>query len=218
MAKPDLELLRDILGDDKTHMTLAVVKKVEATGTVARVQVLTLPEELEVIATVTWDACSQGGGVFVLPAPKDLVMVSYTTEDREAWVIRRLSSSEDTIPKQAQDGHLVALAPPGKKAYLASDTAVLVGKGGMSDPTEPLVLGNVLASCLNALITQLEALLDKLTSGPLVICGSPGTPGTTYPALAADLATIKAQIDSAKTQYLSTSSSSILSQTAFTER
>lgn len=224
MASIDVEMLRELFGDKSATLTLAKVTKLEvvATKAVARVQVTTLPEELEVVATVSFPSCSQGGGFFNLPAPNDLGLVAYTEKTegggQEAYWIGHLSSSDDLIPAQAAAGHLMAFARPGKNAYLASDTKVLVGKGGTTDPTEPLVLGNVLAGCLNALITQLDALLDNLKNGPLVICGSPGTPGTTYPALATQLTAIKAQIDSAKSQYLDTSSSSILSQTAFTER
>lgn len=224
MAKLDLELLKDVFGDKRVHFSLAKVTKLEvvASKALARVQVTTLPEELEVVATVSFASCSQGGGLFNLPAPEDLGMIAYTDKteggSQEAFWIGHLSSDDDLIPQQAVDGHLVALARPGKMAYLASDTKVLVGKGGATDPTEPLVLGTTLVGCLNAVVTQVNALLDKLTSGPLVICGSPGTPGTTYPALAADLAAIKAQVTNLKTQYLDTSSSNIISQTAFTER
>lgn len=224
MAHLDMELLKDVFGDKRAIVTLAVVTKLEvvATKELARVQVLTLPDELEVVATVSFPSCSQGGGFFNLPAPQDLGLIAYTDKteggSQEAYWIGHLSSKDDLIPAQAAAGHLMAMARPGSKAYLASDTAVLVGKGGAADPAEPLVLGQTLVSCLNALWAQLDTLLQTLTTGPLVICGAPGTPGVTEPGLATNLASIKTQVDQIKTQYLDTSSSNIISQTAFTER
>lgn len=207
----DLEFLREVLSDNRMHLSLALVEKVETLddGSLARCQVKTLPAELELVATVTWDACSAGGGTFTLPDVKDLVLVAFTSPD-EAFVVRRLSSKEDKVPAPVKDGHTVIKAKDGKK--------VLVGKSGDSEPDEPMVLGNVAKSCLNDVFTKLDTLLTKLISGPLVICGSPGSAGSTFPALATDLGTIKTELATLKSQYLDTANSNILSQTAFIER
>ena len=111
-----------------------------------------------------------------------------------------------------------------------SDGKTYVGKttGTIS---EPLVLGNVLKSFLSDLTDKVVSLLDAtktfatdLKTGPVGI-GNLGSPVPIHPvfsakidALTAQLDTLKSGINSLKSSGLTTSSTNILSQTAFTAR
>lgn len=217
----DVEFLRQALADNRTHISLAVVKKVEVLLDLSgcQVQVMTLPEKLEVIATVCWAACSQGGFLGAIPVADDLILLAYD-EQGLAHVVSRLSSSDDKVPMQAKLGHMVVKAADGKKSYLQGDK-VLIGKPditGLIDPDEPLALGNVLVDLLTYLVGQYDDLLDKLIAGPIAMTTTPGSPAPTYPALVTALAIKKVDLALKKTLYLTASATNIISQTAFTER
>jgi hypothetical protein len=229
----DIEALRELFRDQRIHLVRARVDATELLldASKYKVQCTVLPHENEVVAEVGFGASGAGAGDFDLPLAGDLVLLAFT-DDGEAFVISRLSSSDDPIPRRA-DGNKVSAARDGQKFYLFSDSGVFLGAGGLTDPDEPLVLGNVLKSCLNDsvyqklqdIIDRVSSLIDKLVAGPLVICGSPGTPGSTYPALAADLNGLKTElgvltteITEDKAEFLTTPTSNILSGIAFTER
>lgn len=231
----DLESMRAIFSDKRTHLAVAIVEQVEILDDLSgcRVQLKTMPEELEMVATMTWAYCSQGGGVFAPVTPKDLVLCAFLGPD-EVLVISRISSLEDKVPVELKDGTTVIASLPGKKLLLKSDTEakvisdknviiggkekVYVGKGGETLPTEPMVLGTQALAYLTIIATAIESLLDKLATGPLVLCGAPGTPGVTDVALKAALEGIKTQFGTDKEKYLTTADTNIISKTAFTER
>ena len=145
MAGADLELLKKILEDRSLHIAYGTIMALDlaADRSVLRVRVKIFPEEMELIAKMTWEQVGPNAGVFGFPAVNDLVLVAFADKDiDQAFVIKRMTSLEDKIPLQAVSGDTVVRALAGKKTHVLSDTAVLLGRGG-ADPTQPLVLGTV---------------------------------------------------------------------------
>lgn len=147
----DLELIRQIVADNRLHIMLALVSRVAVASdrSICRVEVLVLPEKRPLIATMTWDAVGAGAGFYMLPQVNDMVLVGQAEgDDDQAFVMRRLSSEDDKIPATAITGDMVAKALAGKKLWLTSDTRINISKGDAA-PNENLVLGQVLKSVLS---------------------------------------------------------------------
>lgn len=145
MKSSGLEELRELLSDDRLLMSLGLVQDLELLEdrSLLYVTVLLVPEELKIVAKMSWEAVGPDAGDFQFPSKNDLVIVGFMDGHQDsAYVLRRLTSKEDTIPLQASTGDKVSKALAGKKSHLLSDTEVLLGRGG-ADPTEPLVLGDI---------------------------------------------------------------------------
>jgi hypothetical protein len=227
----DLEFLKAIFGDKRVHITLATVTKIEVVPSMslARVQCLTLPEELEIIATVGIPSCSQGAFLGGLPKAKDLGVIAYSDMEEAYWVTH-LSSSDDLIPQRAVDGAVLLQASSGEDAYVTGDS-VFIGKSRLVDPTEPLVLGNVLKSALTDILAdlksfvgQLKTFVDAIKTGPIGTDSLGGVAVTSPAVIAAATAfetqidTYSAQLDTRKSTYVTVAGSNIVSGVAFTER
>lgn len=215
----DIEMLRELFGDKRVHITKAIVDKVEVLldNSKVRCQVRVMPEEYEVIAEVSWGIVGPEAGDFQIPQVNDLVLMAYDTIDGEAYIIGRLTNTEDKLPQQAKLGHRVVKSLDGKKLYLLSGEAILLGSGGVTDPDEPLVLGNVMAEALGALYTRLDTLYTKLIAGPIGM-GNLGSPVPTYPALVTDLTAEQLAAGVEKEEFVDNALTNILSTIAFTER
>lgn len=163
----NLEALREILADNRTHIAIAEIVKVSlnADRTLVRVQVKVWPEMNEVVAIMSWDFVGDDAGDYTMPLPKELVLVAFADGSPDtSFVLRRLTSKEEKMPIQVQGGHTIKKARGGKKLYLASDTKVCLSKGGESDPTEPFVLGTVFkqwaASVLDLVMSHTHPYVD----------------------------------------------------------
>jgi len=229
----DLEALKSILRDPTVHIAVGVVQAVEPTVTLSNClcKVSVYPEEYPVVAKTSFPIVGPMSGVIQLPVAGDFVLLVQT--NTEQWyIIGRLNSPEDPLPLQAVLGQLVLRALSGKAVRLESDTAVYIGRGTILNPSEPLVLGNVLKAQQGALYDKISDLIDKLSgildtiiSGPVAITTTPGNPAPTYPALATSLTaqkalltTLKAQVVADKAQYVTVPLTNIVSAVAFTER
>lgn len=167
MPQPvDLEGLRELFKDDRTHSAIGKVTQLglSADRSQLRAQCKVLSQDREVIATVAWDSIGPDSGSLQFPVVGDLVLLLFCEgDDDHIYLIKRLSNDEDLIPAQATDGHMVHRSLPGKKLYLASDFNILLGLGGDNpEPNEPLVLGNVLTEFLIDTFVQLETLSAKV--------------------------------------------------------
>lgn len=206
MGQPlDLEALRKVFEDNKTHIAVAKVLQVELASdrSVLLAQCDILTQDRKVIAKVTWDSIGDGGGFVQFPQADDLVLLAIAEgDDEQCFVIKRLSSNVDKIPAKATGGDTVVQALAGKKLHLLSDTKILLGKGA-ADPMEPLVLGNVL---LNALTDIINAFLNAPQVG-LTAFG----PAFLDP-------TLRTALMQAKTTYVTNASTNVVSQIGFTER
>lgn len=221
MIATDLEALREMFSDDRTHLGVARVIKISLTDdrSVLKAQCRILTQNRDVIARVCWDACGPDAGSFMFPVPDDLVLVAFSEgDDEQAYLIKRLSTRTDTIPPQAVGGHMVSRSLAGLNNYLMSDTKILLGQGGTADPAEPLVLGNVLVAALTDLNSRITALVDAISQGPIAISTAPGSLAPTAPGLKSALANIKTQLSSDLDKYLVTESTNIVSKLSYTER
>ena len=218
MRQPDIEALRSILSDKRMHNALALVKKVEVLTDRSKCRVLLeiLPDKFEVVATCGWAATGPDAGIFSVPVVGDLVLVAYVDRDT-VFVTSRLTSPEDKIPSRALTGDMVAAALSGKGLHLTSTKGVYIGRAGASDPSEPTVLGNVMKTALGDLLDKFTGLLDTIISGPLAI-DSMGGSAVTHPTLVTSLNSLKTQVATLKSTYVSTANTNIVSQHSFVER
>jgi len=234
MKRPDLEALRSVLKDRTVVLAVGVVKEVETSPTRSNChcKVSVFPEEYPVVARTGFPIVGPASGVIQLPVIDDFVILAQMTQTEQWYIIGRLNSPEDTLPLQALLGHLVLRSLAGKPVRLESDEAVYIGDGGILDPTQPLVLGNVLKDQqtalyekIDSLVSKVEAILDTIITGPIAITTTPGNSAPTHPTVVADLTLKKAdlvlfQADLAadKAQYVTVSVTNFLSQLAFTKR
>jgi len=214
----DLEVLRKLMQDSRTHLAVGLIKKVEVLPdkSKSRALVSVFPDEYEVVADQTADVAGPESGIHQTPEVNDLVLLGFVSED-EVYILRKITNTEDKLPQQAVDGHLVLKALSGKNAHVISEEGVLIGSGGMSDPAEPLVLGAVLITMLGELIAEFDATLSKVIAGP-VGTGNNGFAVPTFPQLVTDLTAIKTKVATIKTKYLDTEATSIVSSKHKTEK
>lgn len=219
-----LEDLRELFKDKRIYFHICKVKKlgVASDRSILRVQVEVMDDltevSREIIAVMTWDAVGTDSGEYEFPSTDDMVLVAQTEGSPDtAYVIKRLSSKTDRIPQKATEGHKVSKARAGKKYYIASDTGIHICKSD-NDGTEPLVLGNTLKTALGNIIDKVNLIIDKIVASPVTISSAPGMPSIIFPALAADLTTIKGDLNTIKSTYVTTAATNIVSQIAFTER
>lgn len=222
MARPtDLEFFRELMRDNRLHVGLGKITQlgVASDRSVLRVQLSVFPEEREIIAMMTWETVGVDAGFYRFPKVGDLVLFAQVEGDYEqAFVIKRLSSKEDTIPAKALDGHTVIQTEAGaEEIFLSSDKRLNLGKRN-SVPLEPLVLGLVLQDFLDNFLAKFKGFISDLKSGPISLTTTPGNPTAPEPAFVAKLTQLESDIDSLKSTYVTTESSNILSKLAFTER
>lgn len=149
MKKPQLELLREIFKDQRTHLAVAKITKVDfqSDRSELRVEVEVWPERAGAVARMTWEQVGPDAGVFGFPVVNDLVIVGIADGNwDQMFVLKRLSSLNDKIPMQASDGSTVIKSLDGKKVKLHSDTRINLGRED-SDTDEEIgenvVLGQV---------------------------------------------------------------------------
>jgi hypothetical protein len=145
VAKPmGLENLREIFSDDRLHLAIGTIKQLSVASdrSYLKAMVNILPDNINMICSLTWDAVGPEAGIFQFPSVNDLVIVGYLDgKENDAFIIRRCTSAEDKIPLQAVNGHLVLKTLAGKKAFISSNTEVNLVRG--NDPgNERLVLGD----------------------------------------------------------------------------
>lgn len=237
-----IEELRYLLKTDPS-LYLARVKEVsdlDADRSEYLVLMDILPDRGQVIAPQAFDDEKlQAGDVVLLAIPAD--------EPEYSYVIAVLPNTSNVIHSRTDDGHRVIESRPGKKLNLVSNDRINIGKGSTTEEAEPLILGAILTTYLNSLMTRLDSLcaqiktaatdtktsLDAIKIGPVTaVTASPGNPSPTSPTIIAACTTavasltavisavdgIKSGLSSDKSTYLTDASSNIKSQIAFTER
>jgi hypothetical protein len=186
MPKPaDLSLLREILDDGAIHIGCGIVNRttLESDRSMLYVNFTLVPDNVEMVGRMSWESVGPDAGIFQFPQQNDLVLVGFVLGDEDqCFILKRLSSKEDTIPLQAVDGSTVVKSLSGKSAHLISDSSILLGRGG-SDPTERLVLGEVLKAALSSMLGSIAS-HTHISAAP----GSPSSP----PSNAASFVALKA--------------------------
>jgi hypothetical protein len=153
-----IEELKMMVSDKRLHIYIGLVKKLYLAQdrSYLKVMVEVLPERRQIIATMTWDAVGPNSGEFAFPMINDLVLCANAEgDDDRAYIVKRLTSKEDTIPTQAVGGDKVSSALSGKKYWNVSDTKLLLARGE-SEPSENLVLGQVFKSFAESLLDVLK--------------------------------------------------------------
>jgi hypothetical protein len=216
MAKAfDLEGLREVFKDQRTHVAIGSVLKLdlEPTRSVLRAKCRVLGQGREVIARIAWSAIGPDAGLVQFPVVNDLVLLVFAEGDDEAgFVIARLSNDSDTIPETAIDGATVLRALAGKSAWITSDTQVNVSRGD-TVPTENFVLGQMLKALFEDILTELKGLTTTLSTHTHV--GNLGYP-TAPPTQASAINNHGANFDALKASPVQ--DEEILSDLAFVEK
>ena len=154
----NIEELRKILGEEKLHIGLGIIKQLHLADdrSFLKVTMNVLPENREVVATMTWDNTGTDSGDFEFPSPNDLVLFAQPDGDDDlCYVIRRLTSKEDTIPQEAIGGDKVSRAKSGKKYWNVSDSGIYLSRNG-TQPTENVVLGQVFKTFASDMLTLMS--------------------------------------------------------------
>lgn len=152
MKNPGLEELRELLSDDKLIMSLGAVTAIELAKdrSVLRLQVNIIPDEFEIVARMAWELTGPEAGLFQFPTIDDLVLVAYVDgEVDQAFVVKRLTSSEDKIPLKATEGHTVLRSLAGKKTFITSDQEIHLTRGD-AEATERSILGDIFKAAYSA--------------------------------------------------------------------
>lgn len=176
--------LKEIFQDDTIHLECGLITSLEVAEdrSVLRCGVSVLPEGTQIEARMTWEMVGPDYGLFQFPSVNDLVIVGFCDgNEDEAYILKRLTSKEDTIPVRAVDGQLVLAARPGTQLDLNSDTQINLTRQGEGD--ERLVLGDTFKPAYSEHL-QIDAGHDHI--GNLGYKTSP-------PSQAADYLAIKAE-------------------------
>jgi len=124
--------------------------------------------------------------------------------------------SSPLVFDSAADREGVCVQTPDAKVVIDSAGLVRIGKRGAT-PGEPVVLGTVLTNYLGAIHSALDAVLQALITGPVGV-GNLGNPVPTDPTLAVTLTTQKTALSTAKTTYVDTATTNVVSQRTFVDR
>lgn len=197
----DLEFLREIFKDPRLHIGIGVITKLGLAndGSILRAMVNLIPENREIVCEVGFADVND----VTFPEISDLVLVGHVDGDvDEAFIFKVLNNKEEKIPQFAQSGNSVKYARSGKKLYLGSDSKVGVGRPNV-DPTSPMVLGDVMLNCLTDLMNAFlnSANVGQHALGPVILDPQ-----------------VKLALQQALNKYVTTTSTNINSQIAFTER
>ncbi len=225
----NIEELREILKDNKLHIGLGIINKLHLAEdrSYLKVSMNVLPENREVIATMTWEVVGTNSGEFEFPSPNDLVLFAQAEGDDDlCYVIKRLTSKEDTIPITAIGGDKVSRAKTGQKYWNTSDVRINLSKGD-TEPTENIVLGQrfkaTYSDHLSKLIDITQKIMDQIDK--VVAHDHLGNLGfkTSSPINAAEMTAIKNQLNTLKTSVNTIKSDKvdnefILSDLTFTEK
>jgi hypothetical protein len=224
-----LEELRIAFGDNKTHIALAKITSLSLADdrSFLKCSVALFPDMREIIARMSWDSVGDGAGIFSFPSVNDLVLIAFAEGDiDDCFIIRRLTSKEDKIPLQAVDGSTAIISLNGKKTWISSDTRINLSKGS-TQPTENLVLGQVLKTLLSYVLNELKTQADTLKTmatdisththaGNLGYPTSPPNTAAAFITASTSFNTNKTNFDAKKTNPVD--NSGILSDIAFTEK
>lgn len=211
----NIEGLKSILSDNKLHIGLAIIKRLHLAQdrSYLKLTISVLPEQREIVATMTWENVGPDSGDFEFPSPGDLVLFAQADGDvNQAFVVKRLTSREDKIPTSAINGDKVTKAKAGKKYWNISDNKIFLSRTDTA-PTENLVLGQELKSLMSDLLAQLA--IHAQTTGGHDHIGNLGFK-TTPPNQAGDYTTIETAYNDLKASPVD--DETILSDLAFTEK
>lgn len=215
MKPLDIEGLREVFSDKRTHFAMATILNLELATDASVLKALcdVLGQSRKVVARVTWGAIGPNAGLIQFPVVGDIVLLAFGEGDEEqGFVVARLSNTTDTIPTGAHDGSTVLRALAGLNAWLTSDTAIYLSRGD-TVPAENIVLGQVFKTMMSLVLAELKAMADTLASHTHV--GNLGYP-TAPPTQAAAITAHGAVFNAKKANPVD--NGAILSDVSFTEK
>jgi len=184
------------------------------------VKVNVFPEEYEVVGLMLWPKSSQEP-----PEVSDVVCLLMPQDNTETVLcFGAIRNANKPVHARTIGGECVLGAIQGKKTNIVSDTRVNIGRGGETEESEPLVLGNILKSAMSDLYASLDRLATNLSSLNEVVTSldsslAGGANSVTLAAIKADLqAMTDTDLPADESEYLDTASTNIVSQIGFTER
>lgn len=168
MKSPQIEVLKQLLSDNKIWLTEAIILAVApaAERSVIRVKARTMPAGNELIARCTWSSVGANSGMYGPVNVGDMVIIGIAGGDEDsAYVLARLSSAEDLIPKQAIDGDTIIKAVGQLKLHLASLSRINIGLGDYdAQPAENLVLGQVFKQMMIDVLNTCISLCNEVAA------------------------------------------------------
>lgn len=207
------------------------------------VKVNVFPEEYEVVGLMLWPKSSQEP-----PEISDVVCLLMPQDNTETVLcFGAIRNANKPVHARTIGGECVLGAIQGKKTNVVSDTRVNIGRGGETEESEPLVLGDVLKSMFGDLFTRLTTICDNLSTASENLqkvaddfnanksnigSNSGGNVAlnpvleTMFSEVSSAAASVKSAVDTLKdttlpddkSKYVDTASTNIVSQIGFTER
>lgn len=168
MRTPSLNALRDSIKsvDDDVFLEIAEVLQVNKPDTRSNVscEMRLINTDTEITAEYVPNAVGDNAGFHMLPQVGDWCIVCFASGDEDqAYIFSRMTSNQDKIPKEAMDDDIVMAALNGKKSWILGNR-VNLGKGGETEPGEPLVLGNTFIEQLNTALSNINTAITNLNT------------------------------------------------------
>jgi hypothetical protein len=124
-------------------------------------------------------------------------------------------SDLDAIPVGFTELNDFVIKFEGGQFTIKADGTILFGKDG-NTPDEPMVLGTVLKTYLESIHDKLDAIMDVLIAGDMLLVTSPGNPTAPNPAKISTLVTLKGDLLALKASPIT--DGAVLSDVTFTEK
>ena len=201
MARPILQELQSMIRDNKVYFALATVKEllVGENRSVLKCVCRTITEgnDRDILARMTWENVGPDAGDFAFPVVGDLVMICFLEGEPDlAFIIRRLTSNEDTIPENALTGDRVIKSLAEKNIWITAQKELYLTKTDKKS-TENLVLGQEFKKFASDLLGEIKNLIG-LVEGHVHPGVLPGN-GVTAPPTAGTFTASKTAIEALKT-------------------
>ena len=212
----NIEVLKEILENDKLHICLGQIVKLHLASdrSYLKVTILRFPEQVEAVATMTWENVGPDSGDFEFPSAGDLVLCAQSEGDYDqCYVIKRLTSKTDKIPEEAITGDKVHRAKAGKKYWNVSDSKIYLSRDGTA-PTENVVLGQVFKTFAQDVLLEVKDMLQTLQQETHT-CSLPGYLSS-VPTQTADYAKNESNVDGYKASPID--DEAVLSDLSYTEK
>ncbi len=218
MANFPLEEFKNLLKDDRVYISIGKILKLylaeDRSFLKCLCEIITEGDDRQIIARMTWDSVGPEAGDYQFPSVGDVVLICYVEGDDDmAVIIKRFSSIEDKIPKNAEAGDRVIKSLPEKNLWLTGQKKIILSKTD-AQSSENLVLGQVFKKfqidLLDKLIECMKTLAVETHTSSM-----PGYP-TTPPTQAAAYQTVKDALNSLKSSPIE--DEEILSKYCFTSK
>lgn len=166
MSRFPLEELKQILRNDDVHFSIALIQELSLADDRSFLKcfcnIISEGEDREIVARMTWENVGPDSGDFQFPSVGDLVLVAYLDAEPDmAFIIRRFTSKEDTIPQNATGGDRVIKSLAEKNIWITAQNELYLSRSD-AKPSENLVLGQAFQRFANNFMTYMEDIAADL--------------------------------------------------------